>query len=495
MSQKYDYDLIVIGAGSGGLVGAVGATKLGLRTALVEGRSIGGDCLNYGCVPSKSLLEAARKAKTVRKAGEAGIKVDGYSIDYEAVKARVTAVQDTIREHEDAAWFRNMGMDVIEGFGSFKDPHTVEVNGTTITGKIVLLATGSRAAPLPVKGIEEAGFVTNESVFSMPEFPKRFAIIGGGPIGTEMAWAHCQLGAEVTVFEAAPEILSKDDPEMAAVVRRSLEEDGGRVLCQSKVLSVEKTGSGKKIIYERKGAEEELEVDEILVAVGRAPNVEKLKLENAGVKYGRRGIEVNASQRTNVKYIYAIGDVIGGFMFTHSAGLQAGTFIRKAIFGLPAKTSFKGFPWCTYTDPELANVGLNESMAKKEGVPYVVARAEFRDNDRAIAEGRREGLVKVLLEPPSLFGLRGGRILGAQIVGPHAGEMIHEFALAIKAGAKAKDIMSTVHAYPTLSEINKRGISLYFGEKLFQPKTRKWLGRIFGYAGITHPGKEKAAHG
>ncbi len=494
MSPKYEYDLAVIGAGSGGLVAAVGATKLGLSTALINGGAIGGDCLNHGCVPSKALLQAARAIRNARRAERFGVKVGDIAVDYEAVKARVRAVQDGIREHEDAPWFQRMGMDVIEEYAEFVDPHTLMAGSRKVTAKLILVATGSRAAIPPIPGLAEAGFVTNEQIFNLPQLPRHLAIIGGGPIGIEMAWAHRQLGCEVTVIEFFPEIMAKDDPDMTAVVRKSMERDGVNFLTSSKVVRVEKTvDDNKRIVVERDGVERTVLADELLVAAGRAPNVDRLKLENAGVVYDKRGIKVNASQRTNVPHIYAVGDITGGLMFTHSASLQAGTFIRNAIFHLPAKTSFDAFPWVTYTDPELASVGLNETEAKKRGMAYELATTEFADNDRARAEGETEGRIKVLVEPSRLSGLRGGRILGAQIVGPHAGELIPEYVALMQNGVKATKISSVVHAYPTLAEANKRAVSSMLGEKLFQPKTRLWLGRLFGFAGRLNPG-EGASH-
>lgn len=496
MPARHDYDLAVIGGGSGGLSGAVGATKLGLSVVLVNGGPMGGDCLNFGCVPSKALLHAAKTAKAARKGAAFGIHADGLRIDYEAVKAHIRSVQDGIREHEDAAWFRKMGMDVVEDYAEFVDPHRIAAGDARITAARYLLATGSRAFVPPIPGLEEAGFVTNEQVFDMPELPKRLVAIGGGPIGIEMAWAHLQLGSEVVVIEGGPEILGKDDPEAAAVLRQSMEEDGARFLLDAKVVRVERTSAGKRVVYSRDGREESVDADQLLVATGRRPNVEKLKLENAGVEYTPRGIRVDASQRTTAKHIWAVGDVAGGLQFTHAAGLEAGTFIRSAVFRLPAKTSCRAFPWCTYTDPEVASAGLSEARARAEGIPHIVARADFAENDRARAEGRTAGFAKVILEPPKLFGLRGGRILGAQIVGPHAGELVHEFVVAIHAGVTATQFSGMTHAYPSLAEINKRAISTHLAGKLFTDSTRRWLARLFGYGRSARPARSpEGSHG
>ncbi|GAB4324737.1 MAG: FAD-dependent oxidoreductase [Candidatus Sumerlaeia bacterium] len=495
MGFEYDYDLALLGAGSGGLVAAVGATKLGLSVVLINGGHIGGDCLNFGCVPSKSLLQVARTIRTARRASRFGVTIGDLSLDYEAVKARVKAVQDSIREHEDAAWFRKMGMDVIEDYAEFADPHTVVAAGRHITARLIVVATGSRPFVPPIPGLAEVGYVTNEQIFTLPRLPRHLAVIGAGPIGIEMAWAHIQLGSRVSVFDAAPEILSKDDPDMAAIVRRAMEEDGVRFELGSRVNRIERTEEGdKRIVFERDGRQFSIEADELLVAAGRTPNVERLKLENAGIIYDKRGIKVDASQRTNVPNVFAVGDVTGGLMFTHSASLQAGTFIRKAIFHLPAKTDFSAFPWVTYTDPELASVGLNETQAKKRGIAYTLATADFTENDRALAEGETEGRIKVLIEPTRMLGLKGGRILGAQIVGPHAGELIHEFVVMMQNGLPASKIVGAVHAYPTLAEANKRAVSTLLGAKLFQPATRKWLKRLFGFAGRLNPGFVEAEH-
>jgi len=496
MANKYDYDLAVLGAGSGGLVAAVGGTKLGLSVALINGGPIGGDCLNFGCVPSKALLRVAKVIRSARQADRFGVSVGDISVDYEAVKARVKSVQDGIRIHEDAPWFRRMGMDVIEEYGEFTDPHTIMAGDRRVTARIILIATGSRAAVPPIPGLDSAGYVTNESIFTMPKLPRHLAIIGGGPIGIEMGWAHRQLGSDVTIFESGNQILGKDDPDMAAIVRQAMEGDGVKFVTSSRVVRVEKTECDeKRIVIESDGKETSILADQLLVAAGRTPNVDRLKLENAGVVYDKRGVKVDAGQRTNVPNIYAVGDVTGGTMFTHAASLEAGTFIRRAIFHLPAKTSHAAFPWVTYTEPELASVGLNETEARKQGISYVLATAQFAENDRARAEGETEGFVKVLIEPSRLFGLRGGRILGAQIVGPHAGELIQEFVVMMQSGLKASKITGVVHAYPTLVEINKRAVSTMMGEKLFQPATRKWLGRLFGFAGNPPPTiREEAVH-
>lgn len=488
MGTKYEFDFAVLGGGSGGLTAAVGATKLGLKVVLINGGLLGGDCLNYGCVPSKALLRAAKVARSARHASRYGVNVDNVGVDYEAIKSRVSGVQERIREHEHADWFRRMGMEVIEDYASFADPHTIEAGGRKLTARLVVIATGSRAMVRPIPGLAESGFVTNEQIFSMPRLPGRLAVIGGGPIGTEMAFAHRQFGSDVTVIEHGPQILGKDDPELAAVVSRSLEEDGIKILARSQVLHVGRTEEGSKQLHiKRESGELVLEADEILLAAGRQPNVDSLKLENAGVEYTERGIKVDASQRTSVRHIYAVGDVAGGLMFTHAAGLEAGTVIKSAVFHLPAKSSYKAFPWCTYTEPELASVGLTEADAKKKGIPHIVARAHFGENDRAMAEGSDQGLVKVIVEESRMFGLRGGRILGAQIVGPNAGELIHEFVVAINSDVKATAFSGMTHAYPTLAEANKRAISTHLGEKLFTSTTRRWLRRFFGFAGLEPP--------
>lgn len=496
MAGRYEYDLAVLGAGSGGLVAAVGATKLGLSVVLINGGHIGGDCLNFGCVPSKTLLQVARTIRSARRAERFGVTVDGIHVDYEAVKERVRTVQESIRVHEDAPWFRRMGMHVIEEYAEFADPHTVVAGGKRISARLILIATGSRAFIPPIPGLADAGYVTNEEIFNLPRLPRHLAIIGGGPIGIEMAWAHRQLGCEVTVLQGDAEILAKDDPEFAAIVRRSMEADGVRFELGAKVVEVERVDPGtKRLHFEREGRRDVVECDELLVAAGRTPNVEGLKLDNAGVHYDKRGIKVDPSQRTNVPHLYAVGDVTGGLMFTHSASLQAGTFIRRAIFHLPAKTSFAAFPWVTYTDPELASVGLGELEAKRRGIPYKLATAEFGENDRAKAEGETEGRIKVLIEPSRLLGLKGGRILGVQIVGPHAGELIHEFVVMMQNGLPASKITAAVHAYPTLAEANKRAVSTMLGATLFQPRTRLWLGRLFGFAGRLNPGAQEVGHG
>ncbi len=481
--HKYDYDLAVIGAGSGGLVAAVGATKLGLSVALVEGGRIGGDCLNYGCVPSKALLHVAKEARAIRAAGRLGLETGSLEVDYARVKERVSEVQEIIREHEDARWFRNMGMDVHESWAKFKDPHTLDLGDRELTARTILVATGSRPAVPPVDGLEDVGYVTNEKIFELETLPARLGVIGGGPIGIEMAWAHNHLGSEVTVFEFGPSILGKDDPDMSKIVHDSMIEDGVGIQTRTKVTRVEKVENGKRIHWEQEGKTGFTDVDTILVAAGRKPNIEKLNLKAAGVRAGKQGIKIDPAQRTSTSNIYAVGDVTGGYQFTHAASLEAGTFIKSAVFHLPAKTSYDVFPWVTYTEPELASVGLNETSARAKGIPYDLAETEFADNDRAIAEDRRVGKIKVLLSRSVFPGIGGGKILGAQIVGPNAGNLVHEYALAMKTGTRASALSSTVHAYPTLAEINKRAVSVHLGEKLFTNRTRRLLSILFGYEG------------
>lgn len=487
--SKYDYDLIVLGAGSGGLVSAVGATNLGLRVALLDGGMIGGDCLNFGCVPSKALLKAAKVAKSARTAEKFGVHTGVVTIDFEKVKEHITGVQEQIREHETAGYFRKKGMDVFQEYGEFQDPHTIRTANRTISATLIVIATGSRALIPPIDGLKETGFVTNKEVFSLNKIPKRLLVIGGGPIGTEMAYAYRNLGAQVTLLDTGSRILGKDDPDMAKEIQRSLHKDGVHFIFKARAARAESLNGWKRLYYEKGGKLRHEDAEEILIATGRRPNLEKLNLAAAGVKHSQRGIEVNASQQTSTPHIYALGDVTGGLQFTHAASLEAATFIKHGVFHLPAKTNYHGFPWVTYTDPELASAGLNEMEAKKRGIHYTIATADFSDNDRAIAERNGVGKIKVLLEPSRFFGLRGGKILGVQIVGPNAGELLHEYVVAIKAGWKASNLRGVVHAYPTLAEINRRAILNQLSDSPLLPKVRWILGKLFGFAGVQNPGE------
>ena len=467
-------DLVVIGGGVGGLVVTSVAAQLGLKVTLVERHSrLGGDCLHYGCVPSKTLIQSAKVASLMRRGPSFGLPGFAPEVDLGHVTDHVQDVIASIQVHDDPDRFRSYGAEVLFGEARFVGPSEIEVKGERIQGKRFVVSTGSRPAIPPVQGLREAGFVTNEQVFTLKELPRRLAVLGGGPIGIELAQAFHRLGSRVTVLEMAPEILPKDDPELARELRRILEAEGLEIHVATTVERVE-TEDGVKVLYcKRGGGFEPVAVDEILVAAGRAPVVDELGLEAAGVEFDRRGIKVDARMRTSRKHIFACGDVTGIMPFTHVAEYQAGVIISNAVFRVPKKADYSVIPWVTYCDPELAQVGLTEAQARANGLEPEVLRFDFKDVDRALAEVEAHGRIKLITHKR--------RILGASILGPHGGELIHEIVLAMQAGVKIGAVSAAVHAYPTLAQIHRRAVNTHYGKQLFSQRTRslvRWINRL-----------------
>ena len=468
MSKIIDCDICVIGAGAGGLSVAAGASQLGARSVLIEKGEMGGDCLNVGCVPSKALLAAAHSAETVRTSGRFG--VNGHEPEIDALKVRdhVRGVIETIAHHDSQERFEGLGVQVLRGAGRFVEPNLVEAAGQQVRAKRFVIATGSSPLVPPLPGLDEVPYLTNETIFDLAERPEHLIVVGGGPIGLELAQAHRRLGAAVTVIEGF-QIMGKDDPDAAEVVRQQLLTEGLTILEGTKVVAVERDGNGiaVKVMAGEAETEETVKGSHLLIAVGRKANVEGLGLERAGIEYSPRGIPVDARLRTSNKKVFAIGDVTGGFQFTHMAGYQAGIVIRNALFRLPAKVDEKAVPWVTYTDPEVAQVGLTEAAARERHVDKAkVLTWSFQENDRAQAEGRTEGFIKVMLDGRS-------RILGATIVGAHAGELLQPWSLAISEGLKIGSMAKIIAPYPTLGEINKRVAGSHFTPALFSEKTRR----------------------
>ena len=440
-----EYDLVVIGGGSGGLMVAGVAAALKAKVALVEKHRLGGDCLWYGCVPSKSLIHASRVAYQMKHAGRFGIYCNEPQIDFAKAIAHVQRVISTIQPHDSPERFEGLGAEVIFGDGKFIDRKTFEVNNRRLKARAFVIATGSRPAVLPIEGLQQAGYITNEEVFSITERPDSLAIIGGGPIGCELGQAFSRLGSKVTIIASRDRLLSKEDPELVEVIHRQFASEGIRFLLNSKVDSVE-VADGKKYIWVGK---EKIAADEILVAAGRQPNVESLNLDAAGVKLSQQGIKVNSLLQTTNPRIYACGDVIGGYQFTHVAGYQANVVVKNALFLPVFQADNKVIPWATFTDPELARVGLTEQEARdRYGDDVYVVKQEFADVDRAQTEATTEGFAKIITR-------RNGQILGAHIVGPAAGELIHEIVLAMSHKLKIS-ALGGIHIYPTLAEINSK---------------------------------------
>ena len=468
-------DLVVIGGGTGGLIVTSVAAQLGLKVTMIERRDkLGGDCLQTGCVPSKTLIHAAKVASLMRRAGEYGLNAVEPEVDLGRVSDHVQSVIDQIQPHDDPQRFRDYGAEVLFGHASFIDPHTIEVNGQKIHGRRFVIATGSSPFIPPIAGLEEVPYLTNENVFSLRELPARLIVLGGGAIGVEMAQAYARLGSQVTIVERLPHILPQEDTEISDMLAQSLKAEGIDILTNTSAEHVSQPEAVYRMRCSRENKSDcELESDALLVAVGRKPNVTGMGLESAGVDFDNKGIKVDRRLRTTRKHIYACGDVAGPYPFTHMAEYQAGIVISNAIFRFPKKTNYRVVPWVTYSDPELARVGMTEQQAKEQGLEVDVLRFPFSGIDRALAEVETAGEMKLIS--------RKGKILGATILGPHAGELIHEIVLAMQTGLKIGDISATIHAYPTLAQISRRTVNTYYGEKLFNDRTRKvvgWINRL-----------------
>ena len=462
-------DICVIGGGSGGLSVAAGASQMGARVVLIEKSAMGGDCLNTGCVPSKAILAAGHVAQNMREAEAFGIANETPQVDWAQVNAHVQGVIAAIAPNDSVERFEGLGVQVIQAAAEFLDEKTVQAGDVQVTAKYFVLATGSSAFVPPIEGLDAVDYFTNENIFDNKEPIEHLIVIGGGPIGIEMAQAHRRLGAEVTVMELA-RLLMKDDRELAEIVIERLRSEGMNFYEGGRNLRIEKTDAGIRA-YCDLGSEDKTEHacitgSHLLIATGRRANVNGLNLEAAGVKYSPRGVEVDARLRSSNKRIFAIGDVAGPYQFTHMAAYQAGIVIRNMLFKLPAKVDYSSVPWVTYTDPELAHVGMTEADAEKAGQAVKVLRWKFVENDRAQAERRTEGMVKVVTNPKGL-------ILGATIVGIHAGELLQPWVLAISQKLKIGAMASMIAPYPTLAEVNKRIAGSFYTEKLFSEGTKK----------------------
>lgn len=464
MSSTLNVDICVIGGGSGGLGVAAGAVQMGAKTVLIESGEMGGDCLNYGCVPSKALIAAGKHAKAMTDGADFGITPVKPQVDFAKVNAHVKDVIASIAPMDSVERFEGLGVTVLQGAGRFVDKRTVEVNGQRIKARRIVVATGSSAATPPIPGLEDVSYLTNENIFDLTTCPEHLIIIGGGPIGMEMAQAHLRLGARVTVLEAF-KLLGKDDPELTAIVLDRLRSEGADLREGAKIARIDQTGDEVSITLETDAGDEVIKGSHLLVAAGRKPNLDGLNLEAAGIDYTPRGIKVDDRLRTSNKKVFAIGDVAGGLQFTHVAGYHAGIVIRNALFRVPAKADHSSVPWVTYTDPEMAHVGLTEEMARQKMSKVEVLRWPFAENDRAAAERKTEGLIKVITDSHA-------RILGASIVGPGAGELILPWVMAVSQGMKVSTMASVIAPYPTMSEVSKRAAGSYYTPTLFSPRTR-----------------------
>jgi len=458
-------DICVIGGGSGGLSVAAGASQMGANVVLIEKSAMGGDCLNTGCVPSKAMLAAAHVAQNMREGEAFGIKAVCPEVDWAKVNEHVKGVIAAIAPNDSVERFEGLGVQVIQAAAAFVDKKTVVAGDVRVQAKYFVLATGSSAFVPPIEGLDAVDYFTNENIFDNKEAVEHLVVIGGGPIGIEMAQAHRRLGAKVTVMEVA-KLLMKDDRELAQIVIDRLSGEGMTFYEGGRNLRIEKTDAGMNVYCDVSGEQACVQGSHLLVATGRRANVNGLNLEAAGVNYSPRGVEVDARLRSSNKRVFAIGDVAGPYQFTHMAAYQAGIVIRNILFKLPAKVDYSAVPWVTYTDPELAHVGMTEEDAMKTGQDIRILRWKFDENDRAQAERRTEGMIKIVTATK-------GKILGATIVGIHAGELLQPWVLAISQNMKIGAMASMIAPYPTLSEANKRVAGSFYTEKLFSKGTKK----------------------
>lgn len=475
MSKTITPDICVIGGGSGGLSVAAAAAAFGVEVVLLEKGKMGGDCLNYGCVPSKAIIAAGKHARAAVDGKKFGVHVDKVDVNFAEVNAHIKDVIGGIAPHDSPERFRSLGVNVIEQPGVFIDADTVQAGDTIIKARRYVIATGSSAFVPPIPGIDEVDYLINETIFEQAERPDHLIVIGGGPIGMEMAQAHQRLGSKVTVVEGF-KALGKDDPELAAVVLKRIREEGVEILEDTKVVKLAKAKSGVSVTVETSEGQRDIKGSHVLVATGRAANVNGLGLEQAQIDYDRRGIKVGDNMRTSNKRVYAIGDVAGGFQFTHVAGYHAGLVVQQILFRLPAKENREIIPWATYTEPELSNVGLTEAQAReKYGDTITVLKWEYAENDRARAERKTDGLIKIVAD-------KKGRLVGVAIAGAGAGEMINMWALAITNKMKLSNVRGYIPPYPTMSEIGKRAVMTHYGPITSKPFVRAVIGflRKFG---------------
>ena len=465
------YNLVVIGSGTAGLTAAGGCAAVGGRVALIERHLTGGDCLVTGCVPSKGIIASARLAASARRAAEHGVRVGSVDADFPAVMERMRRLRARISPADSVQHLKAMGVDVFLGAGRFTGPDAVEVQGATLRFARAVIATGGRAAVPPIPGLREQGFLTNETLFELTELPPRLVVIGAGPIGCEMAQAFQRLGAQATLIDTGAHVLHREDPDAAALVQRALVRDGVRLMLSAKVARVEGRNGGKVVVIEQEGAALNVACDALLVGAGRAPNIEGLNLEAAGVRHDKAGVAVDDTLRTTNPRIYAAGDICTPLKFTHLANAMGRMALINALFWGRNRMSRVVVPWCTYTDPEIAHAGLYERQAIERGERVHTITVPFTENDRAVLDGEGNGFVRVHLR-------RGtDRILGATIVAAHAGDLLTYFTLAMAGGRGLASLAGAIYPYPTQSELIKKVANHYLQTQL-SPRVKRWLARF-----------------
>ena len=487
--ERFDRDIVVLGAGSGGLVTAYIGAAVKAEVSLIERHQMGGDCLNTGCVPSKALIKSAKLKHSIDHADKYGVVNASADVDFKAAMQRVHGVIKEIEPHDSPERYRGLGVDVIEGEGRIVDPWRVEVNGQTLTTRNIVIATGARPLVPPIPGIDEVDYLTSDNLWEIEELPPKLVVLGGGPIGCELAQSFQRLGSEVYQVEMAPTIMGREDPEVAELVKAKFEEDGINVMLNTKAVGFKKANGRDVMICEQGDKTLEIEFDKIIIAVGREARVTGFGLEELGIGTTEKGtIEHNDYLQTDFPNIYAVGDVAGPYQFTHTAAHQAWYAAVNSLFGSLRKfrADYRVIPWATFTDPEVARVGLNELEAKEKNIPYEVTEYGIDDLDRAIADGTNHGFIKVLTAPGK------DKILGVTMVGEHAGDLIAEYVLAMKNGIGLNKILGTIHIYPTLAESNKYVAGEW--KRAHQPETvLKWLKKFHAWRRGDNKPTESAA--
>lgn len=468
MAEKLSVDLCIIGAGSGGLSVAAGAAQLGATVALIEHKAMGGDCLNAGCVPSKSLIAASRIVSTYREASAFGIDYEKPHVDFKRVHDHIHQVMDTISVNDSIERFQGLGVQVILEEGHFIAPDTIQAGNWEIKARTFVVATGSSPALPEIAGLKSIPYLTNETIFSLRDKPSHLLVIGSGPIGCEIAQAYSSLGVDVTILGGS-KLLARDDPELVEILRQQFVAQNIKIHLGSKITQTELLKNKEvQVTFEGNGSLKTIKGSHLLIATGRQPNVQSLALEKAGVNYSSRGIQVNDRLQTSNKRIYAMGDVIGGYQFTHISNYHASIILKNALFKIPAKANYRAIPWVTYTDPELAFAGLSFEEALKVDKNIKVIKVPFSENDRAQTERQTKGMLKVIATAK-------GKVLGVSILGSHAGELLLPWLMLIQKKRSLRDLTDLIVPYPTLSEIHKKAASLFYQPLLFSAKTKRLI--------------------
>jgi pyruvate/2-oxoglutarate dehydrogenase complex dihydrolipoamide dehydrogenase (E3) component len=474
----YDFDIGILGGGSGGLTVAAGAAQLGAKTLLVEKEKLGGDCVYFGCVPSKTLIQTAHVYHLMKNARKFGLPpVEVKPVDFREVAARIQSVIQIIEKYDSEERFCKLGAKVEFGKPAFVDEHSIRLEGKSLSAKNWVIATGSSPSVPPLPGLDRTPYITNREMYSFERLPRSMVILGAGPVATEMAQTFSRLGTQVKVIQRSGQILTNEDKDMADQIMKVLETEGVEFHLNTSVVSTKDLGDRREILIKKgDGQAITLHSEVILVAMGREANLKGLNLEGIGIPYDGKGLKLDPRLRTGHKHIYGAGDVTGAYQFTHAAGYEGSIVVTNAIFHLPRKVDYTLLPWCTFTDPELASIGMNEKRAKAEGVEYDVWVEEFKGNDRSLAEGEEVGKIKMILD-------RKGKPIGVQILGPRAGDLVSEWVAALNGKVKPRTLAAAVHPYPTLGEINKKVAGTYLSSKLFSDRIKKGLHFFFDLRG------------